>query len=119
MYMPGRLRTASSPSRIWIEEAPYWFCDWLVSSWGIADMDYFLGNGYNKLAANKARSVNTRRGSALGAEILPDFLWSSVRCAHDHANAPVLSCAQRTLRKGPICRLLRSSAQPGSRPTQK
>jgi hypothetical protein len=23
MYMPGRLRTASRPSRIWIEEAPY------------------------------------------------------------------------------------------------
>ena len=23
MYMPGRLRTASSPSRIWIEPSPY------------------------------------------------------------------------------------------------
>src|SRR5688572_9127344 len=25
MYMPGRLRTASRPSRTWMSSAPYWF----------------------------------------------------------------------------------------------
>src|SRR5471032_1724622 len=45
MYMPGRLRTASRPSRIWMEDAPY--SSVLAGtgtgcSSGMADMDCFL-----------------------------------------------------------------------------
>src|SRR5512133_3034670 len=45
MYMPGRLRTASRPSRIWMDDAPYAAesadGDCGVLSLGIADMATF------------------------------------------------------------------------------
>jgi hypothetical protein len=40
MYMPGRLRTASRPSRIWMEDAPY------CAVWGWLVFLVVIGHGY-------------------------------------------------------------------------